>query len=294
MHPTWRRCSSLKYCRYSRSSRLASRAPRRPPCCVPFMRWVRGAGRRVSAGVADRTALDRLRRRAAARLHERDVDGSDRDHVAAPHVDDAIDRLAVEERPVLAVEILVGEPAGRHDDAAVDAGHARVVDANQLIAAADDVAPWRQLDPLIVPPRLPAGRPAGARRRGRSGLDEGVAEPMHGAHEPRRVPRIPERRPHFADEVREVGLDHENAGPDGFHQLLLAERPRPRRDQHFQEVVGLRREPHRARPATQHPRIRIDVQTHRTRNASPARLLRSRQRSNGPRRISVPKMGGIT
>ena len=27
-HPAWRRCSSLKYTRYSRSSRLASRAPR--------------------------------------------------------------------------------------------------------------------------------------------------------------------------------------------------------------------------------------------------------------------------
>ena len=27
-HPVWRRCSSLKYCRYSHSSRLASRAPR--------------------------------------------------------------------------------------------------------------------------------------------------------------------------------------------------------------------------------------------------------------------------
>src|SRR6266851_2473137 len=27
-HPAWRRCSSLKYSRYSRSSRLASRAPR--------------------------------------------------------------------------------------------------------------------------------------------------------------------------------------------------------------------------------------------------------------------------
>ena len=27
-HPGWRRCSSLKYSRYSRSSRLAIRAPR--------------------------------------------------------------------------------------------------------------------------------------------------------------------------------------------------------------------------------------------------------------------------
>ncbi len=32
MHPGWRRCSSLKYSRYSWSSRLASRAPRRPRC----------------------------------------------------------------------------------------------------------------------------------------------------------------------------------------------------------------------------------------------------------------------
>src|SRR5687767_4124051 len=30
MHPAWRRCSSLTYARYARSSRLATRAPRRP------------------------------------------------------------------------------------------------------------------------------------------------------------------------------------------------------------------------------------------------------------------------
>ena len=32
MHPRWRRCSSLKYSRYSRSSRLASGAPRPSRC----------------------------------------------------------------------------------------------------------------------------------------------------------------------------------------------------------------------------------------------------------------------
>ena len=32
MHPAWRRCSSVAYSRYSPSSRLASRAPRRPRC----------------------------------------------------------------------------------------------------------------------------------------------------------------------------------------------------------------------------------------------------------------------
>ena len=30
MHPVWRRCSSVEYCPYAPSSRLASRAPRRP------------------------------------------------------------------------------------------------------------------------------------------------------------------------------------------------------------------------------------------------------------------------
>src|SRR5437867_5290179 len=32
MHPRWRRCSSLKYSRYSRSSRLAGEAPRPSRC----------------------------------------------------------------------------------------------------------------------------------------------------------------------------------------------------------------------------------------------------------------------
>src|SRR4029077_10241163 len=40
MHPGWRRCSFLAYCRCPRSSRLASRAPRRPRCCAAFMRCV--------------------------------------------------------------------------------------------------------------------------------------------------------------------------------------------------------------------------------------------------------------
>ena len=30
IHPAWRRCSSVAYCRYARSSRLANRAPRQP------------------------------------------------------------------------------------------------------------------------------------------------------------------------------------------------------------------------------------------------------------------------
>ena len=32
LHPVWRRCSSLEYSRYARSSRLATRAHRRPRC----------------------------------------------------------------------------------------------------------------------------------------------------------------------------------------------------------------------------------------------------------------------
>jgi hypothetical protein len=36
LHPVWRRCSSLKYAQYSRSSRLASRAHGRPRCSKHF------------------------------------------------------------------------------------------------------------------------------------------------------------------------------------------------------------------------------------------------------------------
>ena len=36
LHPVWLRCSSLKYAQYSRSSRLASRAHRRPRCSQDF------------------------------------------------------------------------------------------------------------------------------------------------------------------------------------------------------------------------------------------------------------------
>jgi hypothetical protein len=38
MHPASRRCSSVKYSRYSPSSRLARRAPRRPRCVTVFMK----------------------------------------------------------------------------------------------------------------------------------------------------------------------------------------------------------------------------------------------------------------
>src|SRR5436190_19358073 len=38
MHPASRRCSSVKYSRYSPSSRLSRRAPRRPRCVTVFMK----------------------------------------------------------------------------------------------------------------------------------------------------------------------------------------------------------------------------------------------------------------
>src|SRR5204863_10203063 len=47
MHPAWRRCSSVKYSRYSSSSRLARRAPRRPRCVTVFMK---GSTLRPAAG----------------------------------------------------------------------------------------------------------------------------------------------------------------------------------------------------------------------------------------------------
>src|SRR5687768_13439952 len=54
MHPRWRRCSSLKYSRYSRSSRLASGAPRPSRC---------------DAGVSPRAVnLPRMRRLGGASL----------------------------------------------------------------------------------------------------------------------------------------------------------------------------------------------------------------------------------
>src|SRR5688500_5832580 len=36
MHPAWRRCSSLTHGQYAHSSRLATRAPRRPRCTSQF------------------------------------------------------------------------------------------------------------------------------------------------------------------------------------------------------------------------------------------------------------------
>ncbi len=38
IHPVWPRCSSFKYAGYSQSSRLASRAPRRPRCVTVIMK----------------------------------------------------------------------------------------------------------------------------------------------------------------------------------------------------------------------------------------------------------------
>ena len=44
MHPARRRCSSLKYSRYSRSSRLAGRAPRRSRCDAGLLPRAAGLG----------------------------------------------------------------------------------------------------------------------------------------------------------------------------------------------------------------------------------------------------------
>ena len=43
MHPGWLRCSSLTYAQYARSSRLASRAPRRSRCDAGFHLGLLGA-----------------------------------------------------------------------------------------------------------------------------------------------------------------------------------------------------------------------------------------------------------
>ena len=48
-HPGWLRCSSLTYDRYARSSRLASRAPRRSRCDAGFHHGLLGA-RRIATG----------------------------------------------------------------------------------------------------------------------------------------------------------------------------------------------------------------------------------------------------
>ncbi len=51
IHPVWRRYSSVEYCRYAPSSRLASRAPRRPQECELIL---------------DRTLTQQLRRAAVS------------------------------------------------------------------------------------------------------------------------------------------------------------------------------------------------------------------------------------
>src|SRR5712691_6114055 len=62
LHPAWLRCSSLKYFRYSRSSRLASRAHHRPRCDAGLSpRAVRAAGV-VVTGRAVRRALAKYER----------------------------------------------------------------------------------------------------------------------------------------------------------------------------------------------------------------------------------------
>src|SRR5262245_36371886 len=46
MHPAWRRCSSFKYSRYSRSSRLATRAPRPSRCDAGLSPWAASVARK--------------------------------------------------------------------------------------------------------------------------------------------------------------------------------------------------------------------------------------------------------
>ena len=59
LHPGWLRCSSLKYSRYSRSSRLAIRAHHRPRCSPDFhhgllahLTWVRPAAHSAETSCA--------------------------------------------------------------------------------------------------------------------------------------------------------------------------------------------------------------------------------------------------
>ena len=69
MHPRWRRCSSLKYSRYSRSSRLAGGAPRRSRC---------------DAGVSPRAATALRRSKSSHRQLPRVEIGRDRRRADPP------------------------------------------------------------------------------------------------------------------------------------------------------------------------------------------------------------------
>jgi hypothetical protein len=66
MHPRWPRCSSLKYSRYSRSSRLAIEAPRPSRCDA--RRSPRAVKDRFSIEERGRLALTRSRRRRGQQL----------------------------------------------------------------------------------------------------------------------------------------------------------------------------------------------------------------------------------
>src|SRR5689334_19463572 len=48
---------------------------------------------------------------------------------------------------------------------------------------------------------------------------EGVAEPMEGTNERRTTRVVVESASHFADQVRQVGLDHERVRPEMIVQL---------------------------------------------------------------------------
>src|SRR4029079_16321841 len=73
-------------------------------------------------------------------------------------------------------------------------------------------------------------RRAGVLAGRRSGVpplpDKGIPKPMDGANEPRLPRLIPQGRPNFIEEPRQIRLVDKGVRPDLLVKLLLAERPR--------------------------------------------------------------------
>ena len=189
-------------------------------------------------------------------------DRTEADGIAVRERDRGGDPLGASKRSVLAAAVLEHRGVGRHDDPRMTAGDGRRVEpdldvsipSNDVFAARQREAPAVRFEPA---PEASRRRVSRFRQRHRI-TAERVAEAMHGPHELGRAGRVIERGADFGDEVREVGLGDEGAGPETFLQVCFGDRLRPRLHERRQQVERLGLEMNVAAGARQLPASEIE------------------------------------
>ncbi len=123
-------------------------------------------------------------------------------------------------------------------------GHPSQVERHaRLRRPPEDVLAGQERDLALSPDHSKGrGRRPRLRGLGRDRAEEGVAEAVDGAHQPRPLGVVPDGGSDLGRQPRQARVRDEGIGPELVVDLLLRHRPRPAPEEEIEELEGLRRE----------------------------------------------------